>query len=254
MTGEGFNHPQHEISDQGVNGPEVKSKPKKKIESSKDTIADRGKDLWGKMLGERKDGEMSAGQVEDDDPVLEILRLDEETSVRQASAEATPSSQEAVPRSASLNREQLLEASSRVRFGETNLRRVYDAQLVDEAGLRRLMHEAETGHDLRRALAREFLVKELRFERDPRLKGSMPDNGGPAGGGTTSADGQTPELSVQSASPQPSPMDPTTPPASSSRSTQPRGRQTNVSPATLIALTVFTVALALYAIWLTITR
>jgi hypothetical protein len=485
MTGEGFNHTQHETSDQSADGTEAKSKSKKKIESGKDAIADRGKDLWGKLLGERKEEEAltetdkneadkSATHEYDEDendPALEALTADEEAVVTRMYAEArldeleagrsedenpadaaareaditllrdllaenevaeleheaaeqgtppaepepwapevrpfepdeaidlsTPSNltpkssaipsapsrqpaagfgqdmtptpgvtptlgverapshqrdprmgylllggavgyligrrrgriktekrlatvrkklerqveavqekvmrQEAsvqklarqnyeltqdpkprqeVPAPAgrrefqppaaarqesshfvtarpevaakaeSLNREQLLEASGHVRFGETNLRRVYDAQLVDETGLRRLMHEAEAGHDLRRALAREFLVKELRFERDPRLKGGTPDSGGATGGGTAFVDSQSGQPNTQSASVQsstgPAAMAPPPQPASPRKS-----QQTNVSSATLITLTIFTLALALYAIWLTVTR
>jgi hypothetical protein len=139
-----------------------------------------------------------------------------------------------------------------VRFGETNLRRVYDAQLVDEAGLRRLMHEAEAGNDLRRALAREFLVKELRFERDPRLKGGTPDSGGATGGGTAFAGNQPTQPTAQAAS-SPSPAGQAAP--SPVRQVSPPTRhQTNVSPVALIVLTIFTLALAVYAIWLTLTR
>jgi hypothetical protein len=483
MTGEGFNHTQHETSDQSADAPEAKSKSKKKLESSKDAIADRGKDLWGKLLGERKEDEVSPETNENDadeptahesaeddsDPALETLTADEEAVVTRMYAEArldeleagrsddenpadatareanilllqnllaenevaeleheakeqdestakpepqvpevrpfepdeavelnapagpTPQSttapqvspyarvaggydttptpsvvaatstergsshrrdprmgylllggavgyligrrrgriktekrlatvrkklerqveavqDEVMRQEASaqklarqnyelsqhapqpqktpapaerrefrpaaparqesshfavahpetsakvegLSREQLLEASSSVRFGETNLRRVYDAQLVDEAGLRRLMREAEAGNDLRRALAREFLVKELRFERDPRLKGGTPDSGGTTGGGTAFVDNQSAQPTAQTAS-SPPPAGQAVPP-SVRQVSPPTRHQTNVSPVALIVLTIFTLALAVYAIWLTLTR
>ena len=162
-----------------------------------------------------------------------------------------------------LSKTELLAYSAQIRVGETSLRRVFEAKMVDEKGLRRLIKEYQAGHDLRRALAREFMVKELRFERDPTLRDLLPpeaqprkqenlagrgsdygDNGGPAGanGGPDSAnrsgggtDGKRSQPAI-------------------SRPEGGRQRQENVSPALLIGLTLVTIGLALYAIWLTVTK
>lgn len=163
-----------------------------------------------------------------------------------------------------LNKVELLALSSQIRVGETNLRRVYEAQLVDERGLRRLIKEHQAGHDMRRALAREFLAKELKFERDPSLRDLQPAEAPPRrtseskqpatahDTGTASAgllsDGSTPG--------QPKSAVTASNPVSSSRPKPPKHtrRQTEVSPSLLIGLAVTTIGLAIYALWLTITR
>ncbi len=170
-------------------------------------------------------------------PTAEAARLDREAQLQGTTTE--------------LDYQSLLEVSSKIQFGETNLRRVYDARLVDEQGLRRLVHEHAAGHDLRRALAREFLIKELRFERDPFLKSTDDMESTVAGSGKA----------AQQNSPQAGGASSTQSPANGSaadgraakirrRATQP----TTVSPMLTIFLTLLLIALAAYALWLTFTR
>lgn len=153
---------------------------------------------------------------------------------------------------AEMSRQELLNESANIRVGESNLRRVYDARLVDESGLRRLVQEYKAGHDMRRVLAREFLIKELRFERDPQLRQAVLND--PAGmkGSGASRQSATQQSSDSSSVNLPgvSPGTANTPAGSSTR----RSRQTSVSPAILALLTFLTIALALYALWLTATR
>ncbi len=153
---------------------------------------------------------------------------------------------------AEMSRQELLNESANIRVGESNLRRVYDARLVDESGLRRLVQEYKAGHDMRRVLAREFLIKELRFERDPQLRQAMLDDpSGVRGGGVSQqslAQHRTDSSSVD--------LPGVNPKATSSRarSNMRSSQQTSVSPAVLALLTFLTIALALYALWLTATR
>jgi hypothetical protein len=153
------------------------------------------------------------------------------------------------------NRTELIELSQTIRFGETNLKRVYESRLVNEAGLRRLVREYYAGHDLRRALAREFLAKEMRFERDPRLRDLLPEEVHPR-----SAAG-APAATVAAAAPTATAMSPSPKPAASlqqqSKQAAPaptKPKTSPISPMIIVGLFVVTIALALYAIWLTITR
>lgn len=169
----------------------------------------------------------------------------------------------AQPTIETMSKAELLTFAATIKVGETNLRRVYEAQLVDERGLRRLMREQQAGHDLRRALAREFLVKELKFERDPTLQDVVLAEQAPreqqsdvgqsqqANGGASTAEGRSIKVrpgklhgpaAGQPTSPAVAPMRP------------PRRRQAQVSPVLLVGLTAATIGLAIYALWLTITR
>lgn len=174
-----------------------------------------------------------------------------------------PGLEAAQPTVETMNKSELLTFAATITVGETNLRRVYEAQLVDERGLRRLIREQQAGHDLRRALAREFLVKELKFERDPTLQdmvlaeqaprqqrsnASQPplaDSGAPAPAGNSAS--QHADKSGQPASQRP-------PVTASTPIRPPRHRQTQVSSGLLVGLTAATIGLAIYALWLTITR
>jgi hypothetical protein len=69
-----------------------------------------------------------------------------------------------------LSRTELLEAGEAISVGATNLRRVYETNLITEQGLRRLISEHERGGDVRQSLRRELVEKEASFERDPRLR------------------------------------------------------------------------------------
>lgn len=165
-----------------------------------------------------------------------------------------------------LSKEELLAYSAQIKVGETSLRRVYEAQLIDEKGLRRLIREYQAGHDLRRALAREFMMKELKFERDPSLRDLLPpeaqprnqaesrsstDNGGVEGGTIAArangSAGSAAESAARTAT------DPTQSAPAKPQSFK-SSRQQNVSPAVLTALTLLTIGLAIYAVWLTFTK
>lgn len=184
------------------------------------------------------------------------------TSVEKAIKTAEISSAAAVD---SLKKEDLLAFSSQIRVGETSLRRVFEANMVDEKGLRRLIKEYQAGHDLRRALAREVMVKELRFERDPTLRDLLPtellphkqgepntiNNKTISGGGSAGTVDTTQKTTAVNDRPTAVPSETA---ASTASQRYIKRRQSNVSPAFLVGLTFLTIGLAIYAIWLTLTR
>jgi hypothetical protein len=164
----------------------------------------------------------------------------------------------------SLSKEELLAYSGQIRVGETSLRRVYEAKMVDEKGLRRLIKEYQAGHDLRRALAREFMVKELKFERDPTLRDLLPPEVQPRERGKASSrahqydnDGAAP-VAVAPAATQPEHVaaTPNTNANAAKTTNLPvrKSNETSVSPGVLVGLTLLTIGLAIYAIWLTVTK
>lgn len=69
-----------------------------------------------------------------------------------------------------LSRSELLLAAAEVSVGATNLRRVFETNLISEHGLRRLLQEHERGGNVRESLERELVEKEMSYERDPRLR------------------------------------------------------------------------------------
>jgi hypothetical protein len=162
-----------------------------------------------------------------------------------------------------MSKAELLTFAATIKVGETNLRRVYEAQLVDERGLRRLIREQQAGHDLRRALAREFLVKELKFERDPTLQDVVLAEQAPREQQSNASQSQQSNDSAGAAagnptgvwpgkSNKPAAGQPISPAATPLRPA--RRRQAQVSPGLLVGLTAATIGLAIYALWLTITR
>jgi cell division protein FtsB len=72
----------------------------------------------------------------------------------------------------SLSRPELLAAAAEIKIGATNLKRVYETNLVGEHGLRRLIADHERGVNIRPILEKEILDKEMSYERDPRLRNS----------------------------------------------------------------------------------
>lgn len=169
-----------------------------------------------------------------------------------------------------LSKEQLLAFSSQIKVGETNLRRVYEAQMIDEKGLRRLIREYQAGHDLRRALAREFMAKEMKFERDPTLRDLLPPEMQPKEQGestrsrnpdndlqTAAAVGSSmamPSSSAQDVAPAYANEPAATKLDQASQPVLPAGKQKSVSPMLVVGLALLTIGLAVYALWLTITR
>ncbi len=73
-----------------------------------------------------------------------------------------------------LSRAELLELSEKVIIDGSSLRQIYETHLVGERGLRRLLAEHLHGGDLKKALRREIIEREIDFERDPGLRDMAP--------------------------------------------------------------------------------
>jgi hypothetical protein len=91
-----------------------------------------------------------------------------------------------------LNRRELLEISEKVKVEGSSLRQIYETHLIGERGLRRLVAEHLRGGDLKKALRREIVEREIDFERDPAMRdmaphatGSAPTGSGGPGGKAT---------------------------------------------------------------------
>ncbi len=69
-----------------------------------------------------------------------------------------------------LNRVDLLKLSERIIIDGASLRQIYETRLVGEKGLRRLVKEHLKGGDVKKALRREIVEREIDFERDPGLR------------------------------------------------------------------------------------
>jgi hypothetical protein len=73
-----------------------------------------------------------------------------------------------------LSRAELLELSEKVVIDGSSLRQIYETHLVGERGLRRLLAEHLHGGDLKKALRREIIEREIDFERDPIMRDMAP--------------------------------------------------------------------------------
>jgi hypothetical protein len=161
------------------------------------------------------------------------------------------------PKNVELRDEDVMRISETINIGATNLRQVYEAKLVTRSGLRRLVSEHLEGRDIRRGLAREFLAKELSYERDPRLR-DIPEQTAAASGGGTAA------TAVSDSGDLPSDTADTTVSAAQSTPVQPstidRQQQSQeadrkpVSTGLLTVLTIIALGLAAYAVMLGLAR
>lgn len=185
-------------------------------------------------------------------PVPEAPRAKLEANGQSAAPEK-PAKAGSAESTARLTDKEVIDISSKVKVGETNLRQIYEARLVSEAGLRRLVYEHFGGNDIRRALAREFLAKELSYERDPMLRDKLPaelsQNAAVATTAHFNSDDSAVGLTPNSANL-----------ASTQSQSQPKSRSAlgksspQVSSGLLVGLTFVAIALAIFAIVLSVTR
>jgi hypothetical protein len=69
-----------------------------------------------------------------------------------------------------MNRTELLNLSEKIVVEGSSLRQIYETHLLGERGLRRLVAEHLQGGDLKKALRREIVEREIDFERDPMMR------------------------------------------------------------------------------------
>lgn len=86
-----------------------------------------------------------------------------------------------------LNRAELMRISEKIIIDGSSLRQIYESRLVGEKGLRRLVKEHLKGGDIKKALRREIVEREIDFERDPGLRDHAPQAAEPPKGGGRAA-------------------------------------------------------------------
>jgi hypothetical protein len=69
-----------------------------------------------------------------------------------------------------LNRAELMAISDKIYVEGSSLRQIYENRLVGEKGLRRLVAEHLRGGNIKKALRREIMEREIDFERDPVMR------------------------------------------------------------------------------------
>jgi hypothetical protein len=166
-----------------------------------------------------------------------------------------PPAAERQPVNIELKDEDVMRLSETINIGATNLKNVFEAKLITKSGLRRLVREHLEGRDVRRGLAREFLAKELSYERDPKLRDLPVQTAAAArGGGAASATGS--DTATPSSAPPPA-HQPSAPPAAATDTTASAletKSQQPVSTGLLAALTLIAFGLAAFAVLLALIR
>jgi hypothetical protein len=156
------------------------------------------------------------------------------------------------PKNVELKDEDIMRISETVRVGATSLRNVYEAKLITKSGLKRLVAEHLEGRDIRRGLAREFLAKELSYERDPKLR-DIPADVTMAAGGTAATATSEPTATEPSSNQQTQTS--SAPSAAHYPSDRPQRPGANqISSGLLTALTILAFGLAAFAVLLSIMR
>lgn len=116
---------------------------------------------------------------------VEAVRRSAKALERSVERSLRPSAEK---RAETLSRAELMNLSEQIVVDGSSLRQIYETHLVGERGLRRLIDEHLHGGDLKKALRREIIEREIDFERDPAIRDMAPPanpaTGGEAGAGT----------------------------------------------------------------------
>lgn len=67
-------------------------------------------------------------------------------------------------------RAEVVKAADEIVVGAATMRQVFETNLISERGLRRIVAEYRRGGDVRAILAEELMIKEMGYERDPRVR------------------------------------------------------------------------------------
>jgi hypothetical protein len=79
-------------------------------------------------------------------------------------------SEEAAISAHTIKRSELLKVAASIKVEGSSLKQIYEAHLVGEKGLRRIVAEYLRGGNFKKTLKRELLEREKDFERDPKLR------------------------------------------------------------------------------------
>lgn len=148
---------------------------------------------------------------------------------------------------------QVLDISETIVVGSTTIRRVFETNLIEEAGLRRIVHEHLQGGDVRKILTEELMIKELSYERDPLMNARPDENGRTSSGAPATVGGAVATAAGNPLLQQtPANAPPTTVPTAAPPTSQPQIVTPALVMANIVALGVLAVLLiALLIIWLT---
>jgi hypothetical protein len=104
--------------------------------------------------------------------LLEQIRAAQPTAEKPAAPQQSKPEKSAMSEKEvmTMNRSELLLLSEKIVVDGASLRQVYETHLVGERGLRRLVSEYLQGRDIKKALRRELIEREIDFERDPALR------------------------------------------------------------------------------------
>ena len=69
-----------------------------------------------------------------------------------------------------LKRKEMMLVASKIEISHTTLRKIFEANQISEKGLRRILEVYFRGGNIKKALKRELVEREIDFERDPNLR------------------------------------------------------------------------------------
>ena len=88
-----------------------------------------------------------------------------------------------------MKKAELIKVAEKIKIDGTTLKKIFENQLITEKGLRRIVSTFLIGGNVKRALNREIMERQIDFERDPLLRdgdgggdGSSSSGGGSSGG------------------------------------------------------------------------
>lgn len=102
------------------------------------------------------------------EPELQILRKLEKNKTKENRSIEKPV--------AVMSKDELSKVAQNIKIDGTSLKQVFDSHLISEKGLRRIVSTFLRGGNIKRALNREILQRQVDFEKDPILRDSYSSN------------------------------------------------------------------------------
>lgn len=82
-----------------------------------------------------------------------------------------------------MKKAELIKVAEKIKIDGTTLKKIFENQLITEKGLRRIVSTFLRGGNVKRALNREIMERQIDFERDPLMRDGDGGVGAVAGGG-----------------------------------------------------------------------
>jgi len=152
------------------------------------------------LIGSRAVGELVAGGLSEAAASPNIPKVERATvSALSLASEKQVDHQPIVrfdKKAEEFSRTELLQTAEKIKIEGVDLKEMLELGRIDESGLRRIVKEFLEGGSVSAALSKEVQEKELKFERDPRMKLLLAADGADGDGASDSHD--TPEsMAVQ---------------------------------------------------------